>query len=57
MITTYRRAPAFGSLDDILDWSERHGTAAPAVERGPDGTYRGSLVEESDDNEREDPSS
>ena len=40
---TYRRAPAFTSLSELLDWSERHGTKAPVVYEGPDGSQRGSV--------------
>lgn len=45
---TFTRAPAFESLTDMLDWSERHG-AKPVVERGPDGTLRGSVETEAED--------
>lgn len=48
---TFTRAPAFDSITDILDWSERHG-AKPVVERGPDGTLRGS-VETTDEDAQE----
>ena len=27
--TTYRRAPAFSSIDELLSWSERHGSKPP----------------------------
>jgi hypothetical protein len=41
-MTTVTRSPAFSSVDELLDWSERHGRT-PVVERGPDGLYRGSV--------------
>ena len=55
MTTTYfRRAPAFDSFEAILDWSERHGTKAPVVYEGPDGSTRGSVeVETADERQRE----
>ena len=27
--TTYRRAPAFSSIDELLSWSKRHGSKPP----------------------------
>jgi hypothetical protein len=40
--TTYRRAPAFTSLDEMLDWAERNRIERPHCEQGPDGLLRGS---------------
>lgn len=42
MTRTFLRAPAFSSLDELLDWSERHGIEEPTVMKGPDGQLRGS---------------
>ena len=42
-VYTHRRAPAFDSIDELLDWSERHGTKSPTVYVGPDGNVRGSV--------------
>jgi hypothetical protein len=41
--TAFTRAPAFDSLEDMLNWAERNGGQRPVVERGPDETYRGSV--------------
>lgn len=41
--TTYRRTPAFDSLSELLEWSERHGAKVPVVYEGPDGSCRGSV--------------
>ncbi len=47
------RAPAFDSIAEMLDWSERHGSAAPLVHVGPDGSHRGSVEMDAAENENE----
>ena len=54
MTTTYRRAPAFSSLEELLTWAERHGAKPPVVYEGPDKSTRGSVeVETADERQRE----
>ena len=42
-MTTFTRSPAFDSIDALLDWAELHGSEPPRVERGHDGSWRGSV--------------
>ena len=39
-MTTYTRAPAFETLEALLDWSERHGNPRPVVEQTEDRMFR-----------------
>lgn len=51
---TFRRCPAaFASLDELLDWSERQGATPPTVHTGHDGSVRGSVEVENDNNQQE----
>jgi hypothetical protein len=43
MASAFTRAPAFESLEEMLNWAETNGEQSPVVERGPDETYRGSV--------------
>jgi len=40
----FRRATAFDSLAELLDWSERYSSGPTAIDHvSPDGTFRGSV--------------
>ena len=53
--TTYRRAPMFDSVAELLDWSERqHAIAPPRLHDGPDGSVRGSVEVAAGDEQTQD---
>ena len=42
MKVTYRLAPSFFTVGDLLDWAKANNVVDVVVMKGPDGMYRGS---------------